>query len=242
MLHLDDEHLLVIPDKYGTAAIRGKDPPNRYRHIFLHKQSLSVGWQKTSLHHGRFHRESPVGKHLGYYLPFPSRSASVKTARLKIAQKFVSYEELADWRKSVRESGRKLVVTHGCFDLLHAGHVTYLESARDQGDLLLVGVNGDDAVRALKGEGRPINQEQDRATVIAALESVTHACVFPDVNAAEFLRRSQPDVWVKGGDYTLETLNQEERQIVQQAGGTIALISFVPGKSTTRLVEKITRL
>ena len=161
---------------------------------------------------------------------------------LKIADKFVPYQELAAWREKLREQGRQLVVTHGCFDLLHAGHVTYLESAREQGDALLVGVNGDAAVRTLKGEGRPINNEQDRATVIAALQSVTYVCIFPDVSASEFLRRTQPDVWVKGGDYTLETLNQEERRIVEGSGGKIALISFVPGKSTTGLVEKITRL
>src|SRR5690606_33860664 len=111
--------------------------------------------------------------------------------------------------------------------------------AREHGHALLVGVNGDEAVRALKGEGRPINSETDRATVIAALESVTHVCIFPDVKASEFLRRSQPDVWVKGGDYTLETLVPEERQIVEQAGGQIVLIPVVPGKSTSNLVQKI---
>ena len=161
---------------------------------------------------------------------------------MKFRDKFVPYEELASWREKVRQTGRKLVVTHGCFDLLHVGHVTYLESARDQGDLLLVGVNGDEAVRTLKGEGRPINKEEDRAAVIAALESVSQVCVVPDVKASEFQSRSKPDVWVKGGDYTLETLVQEERQIVEKSGGKIVLISFVPGKSTTNLVQKITRL
>lgn len=161
---------------------------------------------------------------------------------MNFTDKFIAFQELAAWREKFRQSGRKLVVTHGCFDLLHAGHVTYLQSARKEGDALLVGVNGDEAVRSLKGEGRPVNNEQDRATVIAALESVTHVCIFPDVKASEFLRRSQPDVWVKGGDYTLETLVQEERQIVEKAGGKIVLIPFVPGKSTSSLVQKISRL
>ena len=161
---------------------------------------------------------------------------------MNFRDKFVAFQDLAPWRERFGQSGHKLVVTHGCFDLLHAGHVTYLQAARERGDALLVGVNGDDAVRNLKGEGRPINNEQDRATVIAALESVTHVCIFPDVKASEFLRRSQPDVWVKGGDYTLETLVREEREIVERAGGKIVLIPFVPGKSTSSLVQKISRL
>ena len=175
-------------------------------------------------------------------LPFPHQALLSKRASLNFRDKFLSFQELANWRERFRQTGRKLVVTHGCFDLLHPGHVTYLESARDHGDALLVGVNGDEAVRALKGEGRPINHEQDRATVIAALESVSHVCIFPDVKASEFLCRSQPDVWVKGGDYTLETLVQEERQIVERAGGRIVLIPFVSGKSTSGLVQKISRL
>lgn len=162
-----------------------------------------------------------------------------KKRAVKIADKFVPYQQLAAWRDELSRQGLRLAVTHGCFDLLHAGHVTYLEGAREHADALLVGVNGDDAVRALKGEGRPINSEHDRATVIAALASVSHVCIFPDVKASEFLRRSRPDVWIKGGDYTLEILVPEERQIVQSGGGEIVLIPVVPGKSTTRLVAKI---
>ncbi len=156
--------------------------------------------------------------------------------------KVVPYERLDAWRAQMRASGRCLVVTNGCFDLLHLGHATYLEQARAQGDALLVGINGDDAVRGLKGEGRPINSETDRAAVVAALESVSATCIFPDVRATGFLARAQPDIYVKGGDYTLETLNQEERRTVENAGGRIVLIPFVPGKSTTGLVEKISRL
>ena len=156
--------------------------------------------------------------------------------------KVVRYEDLAQWRAGMRQRGSKLVVTNGCFDLLHVGHVTYLESARATGDALLVGVNGDAAVRGLKGEGRPINNEEDRSAVIAALEAVTAACVFPQVRATEFLRLAQPDIYVKGGDYTLETLNQEERRVVESCGGHIVFIPFVPGKSTTSLVQKIVKL
>ena len=107
----------------------------------------------------------------------------------------------------MRASGRKLVVTNGCFDILHLGHVTYLESARNFGDSLLVGVNDDDATRQLKGAGRPVNPEADRAAVLAALASVDGVCVFADKTAIKFLSAARPDIYVKGGDYTLETLD-----------------------------------
>ena len=94
----------------------------------------------------------------------------------------------------MRASGRKLVVTNGCFDLLHLGHVTYLETARNQGDALLVGLNGDDSTRQLKGEGRPVNPEGDRAGVLAALEIVNGVCIFAEKTATRFLAAAQPDV------------------------------------------------
>ena len=161
---------------------------------------------------------------------------------MRAQEKIIPHASLKSWREKVRADGGKLVVTNGCFDLLHAGHVTYLEGARHTGDLLLIGVNGDEAVRGLKGPGRPVNCEADRAVVLAALECVGAVCIFPEVRAIEFLRVAQPDVYVKGGDYTLETLNQEERKVVEAAGGRIVFIPFVPGKSTTGLIEKITRL
>jgi rfaE bifunctional protein nucleotidyltransferase chain/domain len=142
----------------------------------------------------------------------------------------------------MRETGKNLVVTNGCFDLLHLGHVTYLESARNNGDALLVGVNGDDGVRQLKGPDRPVNEETDRAAVVAALASVDGVCIFPDKTATRFLKAAQPNIYVKGGDYTLETINQEERCLVEQAGGRIVIIPIVPGKSTTALLKKISRL
>jgi len=161
---------------------------------------------------------------------------------MNFRNKIISLESLPAWRKEMRESGRKLVVTNGCFDILHLGHVTYLESARNEGDALLIGMNSDAAVRGLKGEGRPVNSQEDRAGVLAALQSVDGVCIFDDKSAAGFLAVAQPDIYVKGGDYTLETLNQEERRIVENAGGKIVLIQFVPGKSTTGLLERIMKL
>jgi rfaE bifunctional protein nucleotidyltransferase chain/domain len=156
--------------------------------------------------------------------------------------KIIAWDDLPAWRSQVRAGGKKLVVTNGCFDILHLGHVTYLENARNFGDALLIGVNSDAAVRGLKGPGRPVNSETDRTTVLAALESVDGVCIFSDTTATKFLAAARPDIYVKGGDYTLETLNQDERRAVESSGGQIKLVPFVPGKSTTALLEKISRL
>ena len=161
---------------------------------------------------------------------------------MNFRDKIIVWDALPQWRKQFRATGKKLVVTNGCFDILHPGHVTYLESARNLGDALLVGVNSDDATRQLKGPNRPVNSENDRATVLAALESVVAVCIFTEKTATRFLERAQPDIYAKGGDYTLETLNQDERRAVEAAGGQIKIIPFVPGKSTTAILEKISRL
>ena len=155
--------------------------------------------------------------------------------------KILSFDALAAWREAVRASGKTLVVTNGCFDLLHAGHVAYLESARNLGDVFLVGLTGDASVRELKGPGRPLNPDADRALVLAALQSVDAVCIFPELTAQHFLSIAQPDIYVKGGDNTLETINQEERRLVERQGGKIVIVPGVPGKSTSGLVEKIAR-
>ncbi|MCS1409112.1 MAG: D-beta-D-heptose 1-phosphate adenylyltransferase [Verrucomicrobia subdivision 3 bacterium] len=153
--------------------------------------------------------------------------------------KIVALDELSGWREGLRERGKSLVVTNGCFDLLHAGHIRYLESARNLGDALLVGLNGDESVRALKGSGRPINGASDRALVLSALGCVDAVCEFPERRADRFLNIARPDQYVKGGDYTLETLDPNERSAVEQHGGQIIILSFVPGKSTTATIQKI---
>ncbi len=162
--------------------------------------------------------------------------------RLNFRDKIITREDLAAWRGALRAQKKKLVVTNGCFDILHLGHVTYLESARNLGDALLVGVNADAAISQLKGPGRPVNSEHDRASVVAALESVTAISVFTEREATRFLTAVEPDIYVKGGDYNLDTINQEERRAVEKAGGKIVFIPFVPGKSTTGLLQKISKL
>jgi rfaE bifunctional protein nucleotidyltransferase chain/domain len=157
-------------------------------------------------------------------------------------KKIVPWSELSAWREEQRRRGKRLVATNGCFDLLHLGHVTYLEAARNLGDTLLVGINSDASVRDLKGPDRPINTESDRSAVLAALQSVDGVCVFTDKRAAKFLEIARPDIYVKGGDYTLDTLDQDERHIVEAGGGKIIILPVVPGKSTTALLAKISRL
>ncbi len=159
--------------------------------------------------------------------------------RVNLLEKVISLDALPEWRRAQRATGKTLVVTNGCFDLLHVGHVTYLEQARNCGDALLVGVNSDASVRELKGAGRPLNTEGDRAVVLAALQSVDFVCIFPEREATRFLTLAQPDIYVKGGDYTIDTINQQERRLVESAGGKITILPVVPGKSTTALVAKM---
>jgi D-glycero-beta-D-manno-heptose 1-phosphate adenylyltransferase len=161
---------------------------------------------------------------------------------MSFADKILSTEKLTVWRAALRADGRKLVVTNGCFDLLHRGHVTYLESARALGNALLVGVNSDASVSGLKGPHRPVNCEGDRAAVLAALQSVDGVYVFTDRTALRFLSTVEPDIYVKGGDYTIDTINQEERRLVEKLGGKVEVLPVVPGRSTTALLEKIARL
>jgi len=153
--------------------------------------------------------------------------------------KIIGMNELAKRAKELRAAGKKLVVTNGCFDLLHVGHVRYLQTARALGDGLAVGLNGDRSVRELKGIGRPINNEQDRAEVLAALECVDLITIFPEIRATQFISASMPAVYVKGGDYSSETLNPEERAILQKIGAEIRIIPFEKGYSTSLLLEKL---
>jgi glycerol-3-phosphate cytidylyltransferase len=151
-------------------------------------------------------------------------------------------ETLPAWRAALRAAGKKLAVTNGCFDILHTGHATYLEAARQTADALLVGVNADASVRANKGPTRPVNCEADRAQLLAALASVDAVCIFSERTATNFLTLAQPDVYVKGGDQNLTTVPAEELKVVEQCGGKVVFAPLVKGKSTTALLEKIAQL
>jgi rfaE bifunctional protein nucleotidyltransferase chain/domain len=156
-----------------------------------------------------------------------------------MSSKIIRFEELADRCEKLRLAGKRIVATNGCFDLLHVGHVRYLQSARALGDLLVIGLNGDRSVRELKGAGRPITTESDRAEILAALECVDVVTIFPEARATKFLATARPAVYVKGGDYTAETLDQEERVFLKQIGAAIRLIPFQEGYSTSELLEQI---
>ncbi|MEI6323369.1 MAG: adenylyltransferase/cytidyltransferase family protein [bacterium] len=134
--------------------------------------------------------------------------------------------------------GKRLVLTNGCFDLLHTGHVRYLEQARKLGDALVVAINSDQSVRELKGPERPLNGEPDRAEVLAALRCVDHVSVFEGKRVTEVIRQLRPAVYAKGGDYSLETLDPQERAVLEEVGAEIKLLSLVPGKSTTSMLKR----
>lgn len=153
--------------------------------------------------------------------------------------KILEASALAEISAKLRQANRRLVATNGCFDLLHVGHVRYLETARALGDALAVGVNGDRSVQTLKGEGRPLNREQDRAEVLAALAAVDYVVIFQEVRATEFLREVRPAVYVKGGDYKPATLDADERAALQEIGAEIKIIPFEAGYSTTSLIERM---
>jgi D-beta-D-heptose 7-phosphate kinase / D-beta-D-heptose 1-phosphate adenosyltransferase len=145
--------------------------------------------------------------------------------------------QLAQQVALARGQGRRIVFTNGCFDILHRGHVTYLNRAKELGEVLIVGLNSDRSVERLKGRGRPINPLEDRAQVLAALSCVDHIVPFDDDTPVELIRLLRPDVFVKGGDYTVETL--PEAPLVRELGGEVQILSLVEDRSTSHLIERI---
>jgi rfaE bifunctional protein nucleotidyltransferase chain/domain len=145
---------------------------------------------------------------------------------------------LAAFRAALEARGQRLVFTNGCFDLLHVGHVRYLQAARALGDALVVAVNGDESVRKLKGPSRPVNSEVDRAEVLAALGCVDAVTIFHEERVSEVVRAVRPHIYAKGGDYTIDSLDAGERAALAEVGAEIRLLPLVPGKSTTAMIEK----
>ena len=152
-----------------------------------------------------------------------------------IAQKIISRDQ---WQKMAAIwQNKKVVFTNGCFDVLHLGHVTYLAEARAMGDLLVVGLNSDASVRRLKGPSRPINDEHARAMVLASLQCVDYVIIFDEDTPLELIKAVKPNVLVKGGDYTIDTI--VGASFVQQHGGIVRTIPLVEGYSTTDTVQKL---
>jgi D-beta-D-heptose 7-phosphate kinase/D-beta-D-heptose 1-phosphate adenosyltransferase len=151
--------------------------------------------------------------------------------------KILSQDKLLGLRQSLRAAGKTVVFTNGVFDLLHVGHVRYLAAARALGDALVVAVNSDRTVRDLKGPGRPVTAENERAEILAALRQVDYVTIFDDVSPRSLIAALLPDVLVKGGDYTLDEIHGREE--VEAAGGRVVSLPFIPGASTSTIVERI---
>jgi rfaE bifunctional protein nucleotidyltransferase chain/domain len=154
--------------------------------------------------------------------------------------KLLKIDSLIDSRERLRREGKRVVFTNGCFDLLHPGHVRYLAEARALGDVLIVGLNSDRSVQALKGEGRPILDESERAEVIAALEAVDYVVVFDEDTPQELIARLLPDVLVKGGDWPLDQIIGREE--VEAAGGKVVSLPYLENASTTDLIDRIQKI
>jgi D-beta-D-heptose 7-phosphate kinase/D-beta-D-heptose 1-phosphate adenosyltransferase len=152
-------------------------------------------------------------------------------------KKILSREELTTERARLRGAGKKLVFTNGVFDILHVGHVRYLQAARALGDALVVAVNSDNSARELKGAGRPLTNENDRAEILAALACVDYVTMFDELSPRSLIAELLPDVLVKGGDYALDQIHGREE--VEAAGGRVLSLPFVEGFSTSTIIERM---
>ena len=153
--------------------------------------------------------------------------------------KIISQATLATWRAKTKLQGKKVCATNGCFDLLHAGHIKYLYDSSKYGDIFIIGCNGDASVRQLKGKDRPIQTEKDRALILSALECVNFVSIFEEKEAVNFLQVAQPDFYIKGGDYTLDSMDSQEKEAVTTYGGKIVLAPMLQGKSSSSIISKI---
>ena len=155
---------------------------------------------------------------------------------LGLPESITGVEDVIKFRNS--HAGEKIVATNGCFDILHAGHVSYLELARELGDILVVGVNDDETVRDLKGVGRPINHLEDRVKVLSSIKYVDLVVIFHEIRAASFLQAIQPDIYVKGGDYSLDDLPECERKVLEENVLDIQILPELTGRSTTNIIQR----
>jgi len=153
--------------------------------------------------------------------------------------KLRNLDDAIAWREALRQKGRRAVLTNGVFDLLHTGHLYFLKQARERGDALVVALNADASVRALKGPARPVQTEEQRAYALGALECVDAITIFSEPRLTAEIRALHPDIYCKAGDYTLEKLNPDERAALTEVGARIEFLPFLPGFSTTNLIARI---
>ena len=155
--------------------------------------------------------------------------------------KLVTLEQAIELRKTLRAAGKTMVLTNGCFDLLHVGHISYLQEAKKLGDELWVLINSDASVKALKGPDRPIETAAERAYCLAALSCIDRVIVFQNPRITAEIEQLQPDIYTKAGDYTIETLHQGERAAFEAVGAQINFLPFLEGFSTTKMIAKINK-
>ncbi|NOY74880.1 MAG: adenylyltransferase/cytidyltransferase family protein [Kiritimatiellaeota bacterium] len=154
-------------------------------------------------------------------------------------EKILTMDVALKWRVALKAEGRKLVMTNGCFDILHQGHVEYLFKARNEGGALIVALNSDASTKELKGPGRPVNDQNARAAIIASLYFVDAVSIFDTIRCDGIIERTTPDIYVKGGDYDIDTINPQEKKSLSIIGAEIRFIPLTPGFSTTKTISKI---
>ena len=157
-------------------------------------------------------------------------------------KKLLNLEELIQILNPARREGKRIAWTNGCFDIIHAGHVDYLERSKAYGDFLVVGLNSDESIKKLKGDNRPVFSEKDRAKVLSSIVYVDYVVIFSDRSPIKMIEFIKPDYYIKGGDYTIDTIDQDERKVVEVYGGEIVLLPMVEGVSSSIIVEKIKKL
>ena len=167
------------------------------------------------------------------------RMDELRNRIFKTEEKIVSLKNLKNLIVNLKKKNKKIVWTNGCFDLIHVGHVGYLKKAKGFGNILVVGLDSDESVKKLKGEDRPVQPEMERAEILSAFDFVDYVVIFPYGGAKEYLMGLKPDVYVKGGDYNIDTINQEERKVVEDYGGEIKVVEDVSARSTSKIIKEL---
>lgn len=152
----------------------------------------------------------------------------------------MSEQDILNQIEHARQAGKRIIATNGCFDVLHIGHLRYLEQSKKLGDVLVVGLNSDSSVKTLKGSSRPINSELERAEILLGLKPIDFVIIFDETNACDFLNKVKPDIYTKGGDYNPDDIkNWPEYETAQRLGCKIEIISLIEGQSSTQTISKI---
>ena len=250
---LDLDGILVTRSEAGMTLVQAGQPPAQFsasaREVFdvtgagdtviaVMAGCLSAGLPMRDAAHFANHAAGVVVAKLGTASVSPEELlTAVYAAPAGTASNILAETSLANVLNDLRVAGQRIVMTNGCFDLIHPGHVRYLQQARALGDVLVVAVNDDDSVRRLKGESRPVNTLDDRMAVLAALSAVDYVVSFSDYTPARLIEALAPDVLVKGGDYAVEQIAGHESVLAR--GGEVRVLDFIDGHSTSRLIERI---